>query len=186
MVVIGQAILDDNVLDAKFACDLDVCKGACCCLPGARGAPLEDDEVLEIRKVFPAIRSLLPPASLSTIAPSGLVEGSPGDYATSCVNDGDCVFVFRENGIAKCAFERAFLDGRTDWRKPISCHLFPLRIRQMRQEYVRYEQIPECKGGRARGEREDTGLLVFVRDALLKKYGPRWYAQLPGPMTGKS
>jgi hypothetical protein len=178
MFTIGQAIIDESVRDARFACDLTTCKGACCCLPGARGAPLEDDEVLEIQKAYPAIRSMLPPASIATVETEGMVEGGPGDYATRCVGYGDCAYVYRDNGVAKCAFERAFIEGRTDWRKPISCHLFPIRIRPLEQDVIRYEQIPECQAGRTRGENENIPLVQFVREAILMKYGSDWYERL--------
>jgi hypothetical protein len=178
MVLIGEAVLEDDVVHARFCCDLQACRGACCCIEGGRGAPLEDDEVLEIEKAFPAVRPFLPPEHLDRIAATGLWEGRPGDHVTPCINDRACVFVYYDDGIARCGFERAYLDGLTDWRKPLSCHLFPIRIRRGTVDHVRYEQIHECAGGRARGEREQVPLADFLKDPLVRMYGAEWYERL--------
>jgi len=186
MFIVGEAVIDDDVGAATFCCDLTVCKGACCCIEGARGAPLEDDEVLEIRKAYPSAKQYLSEKSIRAIEAHGLVEGSRGNYATTCVGERECVFVFFENGIARCSFEKAFEDGFTDWRKPISCHLFPIRIRSFGQEFVRYEQIDECEGGRKRGNREKVALTAFLREALTRKYGVRWYTAFLERCNGKA
>ena len=177
MFVIGEAVIDDAVAEASFCCDLGVCKGGCCCIDGGRGAPLEDDEVLEIKKAYPMVRQYLGERSIRAIESSGMYEGTPGDFTTACIDEKECVFVSFDDGIAKCSFERAFVDGRIDWRKPISCHLFPLRIRSSGQDFVRYERIDECAGGQKRGELHQVKLADFLRDALIRKYGERWYAK---------
>ncbi len=175
MIVVGETVIDDDVLNASFCCDLQVCKGACCYLAGGRGAPLEDAEVDEIRNAFPVIRSSLPERSLAVIEARGLVEGHPGDYATNCVDDRECVFAIFEQGIARCAFEKAFTDGTIAWRKPISCHLFPIRVRRFGREFMRYEEIDECRGGRERGARENVHLFDFLKTPLARRYGDHWY-----------
>jgi hypothetical protein len=101
MFVIGEAVIDEAAGRASFCCDLPACHGACCTIPGARGAPLEDDEVLEIAKAFPAARQFLGEKSLRAIASLGLTEGSAGDFATSCIDGQECVFVYFEDGIAR-------------------------------------------------------------------------------------
>src|SRR5437870_3995258 len=103
MFVIGEAMIEDDVAREHFACDLAQCKGACCTLPGARGAPLDDDEIPLIEAVFPAVRKYLTPDRIAEISRAGLVEGGPGTYATSCLDERDCVFVFYEEGIARCS-----------------------------------------------------------------------------------
>jgi hypothetical protein len=175
MFIIGEAIIEDQVGGEKFACDLGACKGACCTLEGGRGAPLDDREVEKIRMSFPAVEHILPAKSLQTISRVGLVEGVPGDYATPCVEGRECVYVYFDAGIARCSFERAYLAGETPWRKPISCHLFPIRLRRFGQEYLRYEQIEECSPGRRRGTAEDVPLSEFLREPLVRKFGPAWY-----------
>jgi hypothetical protein len=178
MLVIGEAVVEDDVVLSRFCCDLDVCKGACCCIEGGRGAPLEDDEVLEVEKAFIHARRYLPAEHLDRIASAGLWEGTPGDYVTPCLDNRACVFVYYEQGIAHCSFERAFLEGDTDWRKPLSCHLFPIRVRRFGSGHLRYEQIGECAGGRRRGEQEDIPLTEFLRDPLVRSFGAAWYRQL--------
>ena len=175
MFVIGEAVIDDEVAHASFCCDLVTCKGACCTLEGGRGAPLEDDEVLEIEKAYPIVKHYLDEKNITTIEESGFVDGSPGDFATNCINNHECVFTYIDDGIAKCSFEKAYLNGELDWRKPISCHLFPIRIRRGGSDTVRYEQIAECSGGRTHGELKDIKLHDFLRDPLVRKYGKRWY-----------
>lgn len=175
MFVIGEAVIDDAVREAAFSCDLGKCKGACCCIAGGRGAPLEDDEVLEIQKAFPLVKQYLSPANLRTIERKGFVDGSLGDFATSCVDDRECVFAYFDGDIAKCSFERAYLEGATDWRKPISCHLFPIRVRKFGQEFLRYEEIDECAAARERGEKTQVKLSAFLQEPLTRKFGESWY-----------
>lgn len=176
MFVIGEAVIDETVGNASFCCDLNACRGACCCIEGVRGAPLEDDEVLEIKKAFHVVRHYLGEENISEIERSGMYEGRPGDFATTSVNGRECVFVYFDHGTAKCSFERAYNEGKLDWRKPLSCHLFPIRIKSSRPDVIRYERIQECSGGEKRGELENVKLVNFLREALTRKYGEEWYA----------
>lgn len=178
MFTIGEAVVDNAVAQATFCCDLRRCKGACCTLEGGRGAPLEDDEVLEIQKAYPIVRQYLDERSIRTIERDGLYEGSPGNYATTCVEHRQCVFVYFEEGIARCSFERAYLNGEIEWRKPLSCHLFPIRVRRGEREVLRYEMIDECAAGRSRGAAENIKLYEFLREALIRKFGEHWYKKL--------
>src|ERR1041385_3466296 len=102
MFVVGEAVIDEAVAQARFACDLEQCRGACCTLPGGRGAPLIDEEC-------------------GVIGLDGLFEGVSGQFSTTCVNDRDCVFVYYEGNVARCSLEKAWLNGESGWRKPVSC-----------------------------------------------------------------
>jgi len=186
MFIIGEAVIDDAVGHASFCCDLGTCKGACCAIAGGRGAPLEDDEVLEIEKAYPIVKAYLSQNSLQTIESAGAYEGVPGDFATTCIDDRECVFVFHEEGIARCSFERAYMDGKIDWRKPLSCHLFPIRIRKFGQDFLRYEEIDECASGRTRGRTLEVKLSDFLREPLVRKYGEEWYEQFIASCRTKS
>jgi hypothetical protein len=177
MFIIGEAVLDNAVAQAWFSCDLERCKGACCTLEGGRGAPLEDDEVLELEKAYPIVKRYLDEKNIRVIEREGMYEGLPGNYATRCIERRECVFVYFEDGIAHCSLEKAYLNGETDWRKPLSCHLFPLRIRREGRDFVRYEVISECAPGRARGLTQKVKLYEFLREALVRKYGKAWYEQ---------
>ena len=177
MFVIGEAVVEENVATERFSCDVSKCKGACCTLPGGRGAPLEDREVDEILAAFPSAAAYLPARNLDVIAREGMVEGTPGSYATTCIDDRDCVFVYYEGDVARCALERAYADGKTSWRKPVSCHLFPIRIRRDTMDRIRYERIPECAPGRQLGLSAGTPLYEYLRPALVRKYGEQWYEE---------
>ena len=104
-----------------------------------------------------------------------MVEGSPGNFATVCVGQRECVFVYYEGGIARCVFEKVYLEGITTWRKPLSCHLFPIRIKRGNVDYLHYERIRECEAGRERGKLLNVALAQFLRDALTRKYGKDWF-----------
>jgi len=175
MAEIRQIFIDDSISHVKFACDLSACQGACCTLVGGTGAPLLDDERAEIDRAFPIIKSSLPKEHLETIAQSGLYEGTPGFYTTMCFNHRACVFVLYEEGIARCAFEKAFGEGQLTWKKPLSCHLFPLRMSHSTPDQLRYERIVECDPARERGERENIFLSTFLKEPLRRAFGSAWY-----------
>lgn len=173
------------MLGRNFACDLLKCKGACCSLPGGRGAPLLDSEIEEIQKTLPAVLPMLEERKREIIGssgndsgPTGFYEGESGDYATTCVDDEDCVFVYHDNGIAKCAIERAYNEGKVGFRKPISCHLYPIRVRRFGGDVLRYHEISECRPAVARGDSEKIGVIEFLKDALVRRYGEEWYNKL--------
>ncbi len=176
--VIDSIAVEGSLMERKFACDLLKCKGACCSIPGGRGAPLLDSEIPEIRSALPAVLPILSEEKRNTIAKSGFFEGSHGDYATTCIDDQDCVFVYRENGIAKCALERAFNDGKIEFRKPISCHLYPIRVSRFGGDILRYHELAECKPAVKKGEAENVGVIEFLRTALTRLYGEEWFSKL--------
>ncbi len=186
MILVDSIFVDDVVTAAEFCCDLKACAGACCCLEGGRGAPLEDAEVRQIESSYPAIKEYLPARSIEVIEKSGLVEGGPGNFTTACVEYRECVFVYFDQGIAKCGFERGFQEGRISWRKPVSCHLFPLRVRQFGQKFIRYEQLPECQAGRENGSAQHIPLVDFLKPALVRTFGDQWYAQLKKKGNGST
>lgn len=167
--------VDADITKTRFACDLDRCKGACCTMPGHRGAPLLDDELEEIEKAYPAVRKYLSYRHKDTIDERGWMQGRRGDYSTQVVDQKACVFVIFENGIASCAFEKAFLNREIQWRKPISCHLFPIRVRKEPPYSLRFESIGECQPAVERGQREDIPLWKFLETALVRAYGKEWY-----------
>lgn len=177
MYNVGHVILEDDIAGERFACDMGRCKGRCCTMYGERGAPLMDGELQEIEKAFPKIIEFLPAAHLEVIRRHGMVDGKTGDYYTVCVDYRACVFVYYENDIARCAFEKAFFMGLIQWQKPLSCHLFPVRVRGHQTDHLYYERIQECVPGRENGMITDVPLIRFVRCALIRKYGAEWYAQ---------
>ena len=151
----------------NFACDLSVCHGACCTrMPAAAGAPILESEIAEIERVFPEVKKYLSDDSLATIAKAGLWQREPdGSYTIPAIRGHDCVFVTYDNDnsrIAYCAIEKAHRANEiSGFPKPISCHLFPIRIYPIGDDgyEIVYEEIPECKGGRARGKTSRMPLL---------------------------
>ncbi len=178
MIIVGNTFVDEAVTSSAFCCDLKACKGACCCLEGGRGAPLTDEEVPLIATAFPFAKEYLDVRSLDVIDREGLVEGYAGSFATVCIGHRECVFVYFDGGIAKCAFERAYNEGKTNWRKPISCHLFPIRLRHLGLTFLRYEQMPECLPAREYGAAANITLVDFLKDPLIRAFGEPWYMQL--------
>ena len=177
MFTIEEIAVERKVADVHFACDLGQCKGACCTLKGGRGAPVTDLEVEEVQKAFPVVEKYLPRQHRDWIGKHGLVDGFTGYHATQCVNEGACVFVHYENGVAKCSFETAYHKKELQWRKPLSCHLFPLRMSHGIAKEVRFEYLPECEPAFEKGTREGIRLHKFLKEVLVRAFGEQWYAQ---------
>jgi hypothetical protein len=177
MLMIGEVLVEEEIASERFSCDLAKCKGACCTIPGGRGAPLADEEKELIERYFPAVRKHLSARNLRVIERKGLTDGFDGNYATTCVDDRDCVFVTWEGDVAKCSFEIAFHDGEIPWRKPLSCHLFPLRYSGGTPGMVRYEPIGACSPARERGRADAVPLHEFLKEAIIRRLGADWYAR---------
>jgi hypothetical protein len=168
-------LVDEELIKQNFACDLAACKGACCTFPGDFGAPLLDEELDKIRKNYNEIKSYLPQKAIEIIEEEGFFQGNKGNYTTMCINRRDCVFVYYEGKIAKCGIEKAYFDGKSDFRKPLSCHLFPVRTGNFGGKYIYYEKINECNPALIKGENENMPLLDYLKDAFIRAYGTEWY-----------
>ncbi len=177
MIEIQKTIVENNIPEIRFACNTSACKGACCTIAGGQGAPLLDEELEQIEHSFPIIKSYLPQAHLDTIVQFGLFEGEPKAYTTMCFNNRACVFVLYEEGIARCAFEKAYLEGKLKWRKPLSCHLFPIRIDHGISHRLRYERISECNPALSYGELKNIYLSNFLKEPLVRAFGSTWYEE---------
>jgi hypothetical protein len=186
MILIEKILIDEDILECEFLCDLSKCKGACCTFPGDKGAPVKDSEVQILHHCLDAASEYLSKRNLKYIEKHGIVEGEKGDYTTVCINNRDCVFVYFDNGIAYCAIERAYLDGKIDFRKPISCHLFPIRVGSFNRDYLYYSKIDECNPAIERGKKNKVHLTKCVKDALIRAYGTKWYNILSGYIESKN
>ncbi|MFK7848252.1 MAG: DUF3109 family protein [Rhodothermales bacterium] len=178
MFAVENVLVSDELLDAPFACNLGACKGGCC-VQGDSGAPLEPEERKELEKVLPQVRKYLSAEAIEVIENTGVWEEiEPQRYATTCVENAECVFVTYDGSIAKCAIEKAYFEGRVSFRKPVSCHLYPVRAERYGDvEALNYEKIPLCKPGIKNGARNGIQLQNFLRDPLVRKYGEAWYEQ---------
>ena len=176
MFVVQDVLVSDRIVDAPFACNLGACHGACC-VQGDSGAPLEEDELRRVEEALPRVKKYLRPEALSVIDESGVwEERKDGGHATTCVDGAECVFVTYEGPVAKCALQRAYHEGRISFPKPISCHLFPVRVeRYGDHEALNYEEIALCVSARGNGRRQGMQLAEFLREPLIRKYGEQWY-----------
>jgi len=173
---VGNILISDDVVNAPFSCNLGACKGACC-VQGDSGAPLEPEELEAVENALEVVRPTLRKEALAVIDAQGAwEETNPGYYATTCVGDAECVFVVYDGSVAKCSIQKAFHEGKLDFEKPISCHLYPIRIEDLGDyEALNYETASMCAPAIPHGKR--TGMLLpnFLRDPLVRKYGESWY-----------
>ncbi len=180
MLQIDDTIISLDLLDKKFICDLAICKGECC-VEGEAGAPLELDEVEQLKEVLPVVWDNIPRASQAIIKEQGVSYiDSDGDNVTSLVNGEECVFVYKnEKGYYSCAVEKAFLEGKISFRKPISCYLYPVRVDEYKNHTaVNYHQWHICECARVLGEKEGLEIYKFLKEPLIAKFGEAWYEQL--------
>lgn len=180
MLEIGKTLVSLDILEEKFVCDLSRCKGACC-VAGDSGAPLLADELEDLNKAFAVVKDDLSPEGREAIAEKGIyLKDSDGDWVTPLIGEGGaCAFTLFEKGIARCSIEKAWLEGRTAFRKPISCHLYPIRIGYYKNyDALNYERWEVCKPGCQLGKSTRTPLYVFLKEPLIRKYGQAWYDEL--------
>ncbi len=180
MIVVQNTYLSDDIARKMFVCDLQRCKGACC-TEGDAGAPLEADELPVVEEIFEQVKPYLTPQGLQAIEQQGKhVIDTDGDYGTPTVGNRECAYAtFDSKGVLKCAIEEAYLDGKISFRKPISCHLYPIRITRYDQFHaVNYHRWDICDPACSLGESLQVPLYKFLKEPLTRKYGPEWYAEL--------
>lgn len=172
----ARVLVSDDLLDAPFCCNVSACLGACC-VHGESGAPLEPPERTVLEEILPVLRPDLRPEALEVIDEQGAWEEvGKGEYATSCVGGAECVFVVYDGAVAKCAIQKAHVEGRIDFPKPVSCHLFPVRVEHLGEyDALNYERVSLCTSAVRKGRRDGVALYDFVREPLVRKYGTAWY-----------
>ncbi len=178
MILVNDTIMEEQLLRAKFCCDLEKCKGACCTFPGEYGAPLLESEIPLLEDNYPKIKKYLSEKSIFYIENQGMYEGRAGYRTTNCINKRDCVFVYYEGDIAFCAYEKAYLAGEIEFRKPLSCHLFPIRVKKFGGDALYYCEIDECCDAVKKGENENILMIDSLKVALTRAYGEEWYDTL--------
>lgn len=180
MIQVGNTILSLDILEKEFCCNLDVCHG-CCCIEGDAGAPLEDDEVQIIERLLPQIWNDLTPEARQIIEQQGVSYlDKDGERVTSIVNNKDCVFARVDHtGMCYCVFDRAFRAGHIEWQKPISCHLYPIRVKKFGDLIgLNYHRWDICHCARQLGKKEHLKVYQFLREPLIRRFGQRWYEEL--------
>src|SRR3990172_2336012 len=171
MLEIGNTIVSLDVISSHFTCNLDACKGACC-VTGDSGAPLEPAEAKILEEIFPALRPYLSEESIKSIEEQGTsVIDFEQDTVTPLNNGKECAYTFFKNGIAFCSIEQAYRDGVIGFRKPVSCYLYPVRIRKYKKfDAINYDRWEICSPAIEQGNRLETPVYRFVKDALTLKY----------------
>ena len=181
MIAIDNILVSDDVIEAKFVCDLHKCKGGCC-EDGDAGAPLEKEEKKIIDQNFEAIKPYLTKEGLQEIERQGkyLYDREFG-WVTPTINGAICAYGTRDkNGIIKCGIEAAYYDGKIGWKKPISCHLYPIKI-SGGKTYTNVNYEPRdvlCRPGCALGKKLKMPVYQFLKDALVRKFGVGFYQAL--------
>ena len=183
MIAIDNVLISNQVVEEHFVCDLTICKGGCC-VDGDAGAPLADNELKEINEAYDKVLPYLTDESKKELERQGnYVYDKEFGWVTPTLNSGICAYgINDEKGIVKCGIEQAFNDRKTSWKKPISCHLFPIRTKMSRNgktEYVNFEPREDlCKGGCSLGKKLKVPTYVFLKDALIRKFGEEFYEAL--------
>ena len=179
MFQLGKTIVSEDILEKEFVCNLAACKGQCC-IDGEAGAPLEEEELKILLDIYPRVKPFLREEGIAAIEDQGLFITKEGEYETTLINNKDCAFViFDEKKTAKCGIEEAYNQGIINWKKPISCHLYPVRIMDYSEfSAVNYHKWPICDDACSLGEELGVPVYKFVKEALIRKFGEDWYSEL--------
>jgi hypothetical protein len=183
MIAIDNVLVSDEIVEEQFVCDLHKCKGGCC-VDGDAGAPLNDDELKEMDALYEGVLPYLTERSKLELEKQGkYVYNQEFGWVTPTINGEICVYgITDQNGIVKCGIEQAYNDGKVSWRKPISCHLFPIRIKQSRNkktDLLNYQPREDlCSAACSLGVKLKVPVYVFLKDAIIRKYGAAFYETL--------
>jgi hypothetical protein len=179
MIPVGETLVSDDIASIKFCCDLPRCLGACC-VAGDAGAPLEDDEIALIQDALEEIIPFMTPKGVETVNQQGVFDyDAAGKYVTPLIEGRECAFVYFIGKVAHCAIEKAYDNKKIDFRKPVSCHLYPIRITNYNGfEAVNYHKWSICNKALVNGSKLDLPLYKFLKDSLIRKYGKDWYDEL--------
>ena len=184
MIIIDHVLVSDQVVEEQFVCDLTKCKGGCC-EDGDAGAPLENKEKEYVKDFFEIVKPYMTKEGIKEIKQVGpyLYDREFG-WVTPTIDGKICVYGYKDKeGIIKCAFEQAYNDGKIPWKKPISCHLFPIKLSKSKSdpgiEYMNYEPREDlCKAACSLGKKLKVPAYVFLKDSIIRKYGETFYETL--------
>ena len=180
MFQVGKTIVSDDLLEKEFVCNISACKGECC-VDGDAGAPLEEEELQILEDIYPKVKPFLRKEGVDAIEEQGVyVTSEDGELETPLIAGKECAYViYDEKQTALCGIEEAYNSGEIQWKKPISCHLYPVRIQQYSEfAAVNYHQWHICDDACALGEELSVPVYQFLKAALIRKFGEQWYAEL--------
>jgi hypothetical protein len=184
MIIVQDKLVSDELVEEYFICNLEACKGACC-WEGDSGAPLEKNELAELTRIYPAVKPFLSPAGIAAIEKQGTAVWfeEAEEWGTPLLDNGPCAYMTLVDGVAQCGIEQAWKAGATDFRKPISCHLYPIRVARNEEldfEALNYHRWEICSAACALGEKERVPVYRFLREAIIRKFGEAFYEELDG------
>ena len=180
MIQIDDKLISEDLFSEEFVCNLAKCKGICC-VEGDAGAPLDEDETKILDEIYPKIKPYLRPEGIQAIEEQGTYTlDFEGDLVTPLVNNAECAYViFDEKGYTKCAIEKAYENGVIDWQKPISCHLYPIRITEYSNfSAINYHEWDICSDACTLGKELGVKVYQFLKKPLIRKYGEEFYQTL--------
>lgn len=180
MITIGNTVISDDIADQFFVCELTKCKGACC-VEGDLGAPLDEEELGIMDDIYEEVKPYLSKEGIKAIEEQGLyIQDWEGDFSTPTIGDKECAYaIYDKKGILKCGIEQAYLDGKIAYQKPISCHLYPIRITKYEQyDALNYDRWHICHAACHHGKDLQVPLYKFLKGPLTRKYGDDWYEEL--------
>jgi hypothetical protein len=179
MIIVGDCIISENIAEKKFCCDLGKCKG-CCCIEGDAGAPLEKREISILEKIYPQVKPYMEEKGIAEVEKNGVSALDMNEELCTPLVDGrECVYVCWEDGVAKCAIEKAYLDKKIDFQKPVSCHLYPIRVDNYNDfKAVNYHEWDICECAVKLGNEVGEPLYKYLKEPLIRKFGKQWYEEL--------
>ncbi|MFD1161084.1 MULTISPECIES: DUF3109 family protein [Hwangdonia] len=180
MFQLGKTIVSEDIIEKDFVCNLSACKGACC-IDGDAGAPLDEDEVQILKDIYPKVKPFLRQEGIEAIEKQGThITTDFGDFETPLINNADCAYViFDEKNTALCGIEEAYNQGEISWKKPVSCHLYPIRVKAYSEfSAVNYDKWDICDDACTLGKELQVPVYKFVKEALIRKFGEDWYTEL--------
>lgn len=180
MFQLGKTIVSEDIIEKDFVCNLSACKGACC-VDGDAGAPLDKEEVIILEEIYPKVKPFLRKEGIRAIEKQGTsITTEDGDLETPLIDNADCAYViFDENDTALCAIEEAYNQGEVTWKKPVSCHLYPVRVKDYSEfSAVNYHKWYICDDACSLGKELQVPIYKFVKEALIRKFGEDWYFEL--------
>jgi Fe-S-cluster containining protein len=180
MLQIQDTLVSLDIAEEYFCCDLDKCLGACC-IEGDAGAPVTLDEIEKLEEVFPEIQGDMLPRAVSEVEENGVAYADQdGDMVTTLLDNANCAFcTFGKGGVCLCAIDKAYREGRVGWRKPASCALYPVRLKEYSTfTAVNYHRWKICKDAVENGKRLGIRLYQFLEGPLTDYFGKAWYDEL--------
>ncbi len=180
MFQLGKTIVSEDIIEKDFVCNLSACKGACC-IDGDAGAPLNKEETQILKDIYPKVKPFLRKQGIEAIEQQGThIITDFGDLETPLINNADCAYViFDEKNTALCGIEEAYNQGEISWKKPVSCHLYPIRVKEYSEfSAVNYNKWEICDDACTLGKELQVPVYKFVKEALIRKFGEDWYAEL--------